>query len=76
MESELCDFDPETSTLKDDHSRQVVEIVIRGIPTVLEIPFMSLAMALGRILLEGSVSTNQFDPVRHPLDLRKVDGGI
>jgi len=76
LEIELSDFEAETAKLKDDHSQLVVEMVIRGIPTVLEIPLMSLAMAVSRILLEGSISTNPFNPVRHPVDLRKDNGGI
>jgi hypothetical protein len=35
-----------------------------------------LFVSLGRILLQGSVSTNLFDPVRHQVDLRKVEVGI
>jgi len=76
FEIELSDFEAENATLKRDYSRQVVEIVIGGVPTVLEIRFMRLFMSLGRILLQGSVSTNLFDPVRHQVDLRKVEVGI
>jgi hypothetical protein len=73
---ELSDFDAENAMLKRDYMRQVVVIVIGGSPTILEIRFMCFFMSLGRILLQGSVSTNLFDPVRHQVDLRKVEVGI
>jgi len=76
LEIELSDFEAENATLKGDYLRQVVEIVLGGIPTVLEIRFMCLFLSLCRILLQGSVSTNLFDPVRHQVDLRKVEVGI
>ena len=63
MDIELSDFEAENATLKGDYLQQVVEIVIGGIPTVLEIHFMCLFMSLGRILSQGCVSTNLFDPV-------------
>ena len=56
--------------------RQVVVIVIRGVPTVLEVCFMCLFVSLSRILLHGSVSTNLSDPVKHQVDLLKVEVGI
>jgi len=59
--------------LKGDYSWQVVESVIGGIPTILEVLFMCLFMFLSRILLQRSVSTNLFDPMRHQVDLRKVE---
>jgi hypothetical protein len=55
---------------------QVVEIVIGGVATVLDVRFMCLFMALGGILLQGSVSRNLFGPVWHRVDLRKVEVGI
>jgi len=76
LEIELSDFEAENVTLKCDFMRQVVEIVIGGVPTVLGIDFMCLFMSLGRILLQGSVSTNLFDPGRHQVDRRKVEDGI
>jgi len=75
-EIELSDVEAENAMLKGDYLRQVVEIVIGGIPTVLEIRFMCLFMSLGRILLQGSVWKGLFDPVRHQVDLRKVEDGI
>ncbi|KAF8539103.1 hypothetical protein BDD12DRAFT_883298 [Trichophaea hybrida] len=62
MEIELSDLEAENAALKGDYLRQVVEIVIGGGPTVLEISFMFLYMSLGRILLQESVSTNLFYP--------------
>jgi len=76
LDIELSDFEAENATLKGDYLRQVVEIVIGGVPNVLEIRFMCLFVSLGRILLQGSVSTNLVDPVRHQVDLRKVEVGI
>jgi hypothetical protein len=76
LEIELSDFEAGNATLKGDYLRQVVEIVIGGVPTVLQIRFMCLFVSLGRILLQGSVSTNLFDPVRHQVDLSKVEVGI
>jgi hypothetical protein len=76
LEIELSDFEAENAMLKGDNLWQVVEIVIGGVPTVLEVRFMCLFMSLGRILLQGSVSTNLFSPMRHQVDLRKVEVGI
>jgi hypothetical protein len=76
LEIELSDFEAENAMLKGDYLWQVSEIVIGGVPTVLEVRLMCLFMSLGRILLQGSVSTNLFGPMRHPLDLRKVEVGI
>jgi hypothetical protein len=75
-EIELSDFEAQHATLKGDYLWQVVDIVIGGVPTIIEVRFMCLFMALGRILLEGSMSTNLFDPMRHQVDLRKVEVGI
>ena len=76
MRVELSDFEAENTTLKGDYLRQVVEIVIGGIPTVVEIRFMCFFMSPGRILLQRTVSPNLFDQVRHQVDLRKVEVGI
>jgi hypothetical protein len=51
LEIELSDFEAENAMLKGDYLRQVVEIVIGGVPTVLEICFMCFFMSLGRIRL-------------------------
>jgi len=37
---------------------------------------MCLFMSLGRIQLQGSILTNLFGPMRHQVDLRKVEVGI
>jgi len=76
LEIELSEFEAENATLKGDYLRQVVEIVFGGVSTVLEVRFMCLFMSIGRILLQGSVSTNLFDPMRHQVDLWKVVVGI
>jgi hypothetical protein len=76
LEIELSDFKAENAMLKGDYLWQVVEILIGGVPTILEVSYMSLLMALGKILLQGSVSTNLFSPMRHQVDLRNVEVGI
>ena len=76
MEIELSDFEAENATQTGYYLGQVVEIVIGGVPTVLEVGFMCFFMSLGRMLLQGSISTNLFGPMRHQVDLRKVDLGI
>jgi hypothetical protein len=76
LEIELSDFKAEDATLKGDYLWQVVEIAIGGVPTVLEDCFMCLFMSLGRIRLQGSVSTNLFNPMRHQVDFWKVEVGI
>jgi hypothetical protein len=76
LEIELSDFEAENTTLKGDYLRQVVEIVIGGVPTILEVRFMCLFMSLGRILLQGSVTTNLFDPMTHQVDFQTVEVGI
>jgi hypothetical protein len=76
LENELSDFKPENAMLKGDYLQQVVEIVIGGVPTVIEVCFMCLFMSLCRILLQGSVSTNLFDPMRPEADLLTVEVGI
>jgi hypothetical protein len=73
---ELSDFKAEDAMLKGDYLWQVFEIVIGGIPTVLEVRFMCLFMSLGRILLQDSVSTELFNPMRHHVELLKVEVGI
>jgi len=51
---ELSDSEAEDATLKRNYLRQLVYIVIGGVPTVLEVRFMCLFMSLGRLLLQGS----------------------
>jgi hypothetical protein len=76
LEIKLSDFEAEDATLKGEYLWQVVEIVIGGVQTVLEVHFVCLFMCLSRLLLEGSVSRSLFDLMRHQLDLRKVALGI
>jgi hypothetical protein len=76
LEIEISDFDAQDATLKGDYLWQVVDIVIGGVPTVLEVCFMCLFMSLSRILFQGSVSTNLFNLMRHQVDFRKVEVGI
>ena len=73
LEIELFDSEPENATLTGDDLWQIVMIVIRGIPTGLEVRFVCLFVPPGRILLQGSMWTNLFDPVRHLVDLQKVE---
>jgi hypothetical protein len=63
LKFELSNFEAEDATLKCDYLWLVVYIVIGGVPTVLAVRLMCLFMALGEILLQGSVSTNLFDPM-------------
>jgi hypothetical protein len=73
---ELSDFEAKDAMLKGDSLWQVVQIVIGGISTALEVCYMYLFMSLGRILLQGSLLTKLFGPTRHQVDLRKVEVGI
>jgi len=72
---ELSHFEAEDATLKGDPLWQVVDIEIGGIPTIHEIGSMCVFLSLGRIQLQGSVLTNLLDPMRHQVDLRKVEVG-
>jgi hypothetical protein len=76
LDIEISDFESEDATLKGDYWWQIVEIVIGGVPTILEVLFMCLFMSLGRILSQGSVSTNLFDLMRHQVGHRKVEVSI
>jgi hypothetical protein len=76
LQIELSDFETENAMLKGDYLLQVVEIVIGGVPTVFGVRFMCLFMSLPRILLQGSVSTNLFDPMRDQVELWNVEVGI
>jgi hypothetical protein len=72
----LCEFEAANATLKGDFLRWVAVIVIGGVPTVLEVCFMCFFKSLGRVLLEGSLSTNLYGPMRHQVDLRNVEVSI
>ena len=75
LEIELSDFEAENATLKGHYFWQVVEIVIGGVPTGLEVRFICLFMSRSRILLQGSISTNLFSPMKHLVDPWKVEVG-
>jgi len=68
LEIELSNFEAENATPKGDHLQRLVEIVIRGVQSVLEIKFMSLFMSIVRIQWQGSVLMNLFDPGSHQVD--------
>jgi len=76
MEIGLSDCEGENAMLKADYLWQVVQIVIGDVPTVLEVRFMCFCKSLSRILFQGSVSTTLFDPMRHQVDVRKIEVGI
>jgi hypothetical protein len=76
LEIQLSEFEAEDATLKGDYLWQVVEIMIGGVRTILEVRFVCLFMSLGSILLQDTVSTNLFDQIRHQVDLWKVEVGI
>jgi len=61
---------------KGDFLRQVVEIVIGGIPVMLEVRFLCMFMSLGGILLHCSVSTKLFNPMWHEVDIQKAEVGM
>jgi len=73
---ELSDFEAENAMLNGDCLWQVVFILIGGVPTILEVRCIFFFMSHGWILLQGSISTNLFGPMRHQVDLRKVEVGI
>jgi hypothetical protein len=76
LEIEHSDFEPEDAKLKGVILWQVLEIMIGGIPTIIEVYMLGMFRSLGRILLQGSVSTNLCDPMRHRVDLQEVEDAI
>jgi len=76
LQIELYELEAENATLKGDSLRHVVEIVIGGVASVLEVRFRGVFLSLGRILSQGFISMNLFDPRRHQVDLWKVAVGI
>jgi hypothetical protein len=76
LEIELPDFEAKDEMLTGDHLSKVVEIVIGGGPTILEVRFMCLFMSLGRILLQDSIWTNHFQPMRQEVNFRKGEISI
>lgn len=73
LEIEHSDFEAEDAMLNGHHPSQVFEIVIGGDPTILAVHFMGMFMSLSRILWQGSVLTNLFNPIRHQVDLWNVE---
>ena len=73
LEIRLSDFAADDAMLKGDYLWHVVEIVIGGVPTILEVRFMCLFMSLGKILLQGSLLTNLFGAMRHKWILGTLD---
>jgi len=63
LEIELTDFEEENPMLQEDLLRQVVEIELGGVPIILGVHFIRVFMCFGRILLEGSMEMNLFDPM-------------
>jgi hypothetical protein len=76
LEIELSDFEEENTTVKGDCLRRVFVIEIGGIPNIHEIHYMCLFMSLGRILLNGIVLRNMFNPVTHQVGVLTVEVGI
>jgi phage tail protein X len=64
LEIELSDFDTQNATLKGDSLWQVAEIVIGGVPTILDVHCMCFLMSLCITLLQGCVSKNQMNQIR------------
>jgi hypothetical protein len=75
LEIEIPDSEAENTTRNSDFLRHEGDIVIEGIPALHEVRFMCMFISLGRILLQGSVSVNLFDPMPHYMDLWKVEVG-
>jgi hypothetical protein len=73
LEIVLSHFKAWNTTLRGDFLWQVVEIVIRGIPTVLDYHFVGMFMSLCRSHFEGSVSTNLSNQIRREVDLWKFE---
>jgi len=61
FELELCHCEAENLTPEGHDPWQVVEIVIGGVSTILEVHFMLLIMSLGSILFQGSIRMNLFE---------------
>jgi hypothetical protein len=73
LEIELSHVQAEKATLKCDYFWQVVWIVSGSVPTIREVHLMCLFMSLGRVLLQGSVSSYLVHPIRHHVDLQPVE---
>jgi hypothetical protein len=73
---ELSDYKAEDATLRQDGGWHVVKNVVGGVPTVLEVGIMCFLMALSRIVLQGYMLTNLFDPMRYKMHLETVEVSI
>jgi len=62
-EIKLSDFELENMTRNGDYLQLVVEILIGGVPTGLQVCFMCMFMSLSRMMLPCFISTNLFDPM-------------
>ena len=76
MGIEFSDFNAEDVTLSGHDFCQLVENIIGGIPTVVEVRVMLLFTYLTGILFQSSVLTNLFDSFRHYVKFRTVEVGI
>jgi hypothetical protein len=74
LKIELFEFEVENITMKPEYLWRVVDIVIGGIQTVLEVGLLCLFMSVGRMLLYSSVRMNLFGPMKHQLDPQRVEG--
>jgi len=63
LDIELSEFEAENATLKGDYMWQVVEIVIGGVPIILEVGFMCMFMSrqntVARLRIDKSVRPNE-----------------
>ena len=76
MKIELSDFKADNATLKREYLWLIVEIVIGGVSTILQVCSRCVIVTFSKILLQGSVSMNLFNPMKHQENLRKVEDGI
>ena len=76
LEIELFEFKAENAMLNGEYIWQGVELVMGDVPPVLEVRYMCLIMSRRRIQLQGSVSTNLFNPMGHQVNVRKLEAGV
>jgi hypothetical protein len=76
LEIEPSHYEVENEMLIGNYLQQLVENVIAGISTILEVNSMFMFVSLGRISLQGFMLKNLFDPMRHQVDPQKVEVGI
>jgi len=73
---ELWNIAAENATQQAESLLQAIQIVIGGVPTILEGCFMCLFISLCRIQLQGSASRNLVDPMSPQVHLPTGQGGI